>query len=230
MIVWTGGRPRTMPRKLWPWMSELVKRARVLLRAESKSYWISPLSGAASAMAALARNSLLFSCGTTMADARPNGSAKASPTRPERNVQSIVHPTGGRGVEQFIAKGELRFCQHTICRSTTEADPIDWIAPGLYAGEAKYSQGSPHPDCIDAGGSMKRTMRIPTFIALIVAIAIVGQTAPAQSREERAIRAASDAWQRYIREQKVDSIVGLFTSDAVFMLANSPPTKGSVAL
>lgn len=74
---------------------------------------------------------------------------------------------------------------------------------------------------------MKRR-RIPVFLSLIViAIAAVAQTATSQTRDERAIRAASDAWQRYIVAQQVDSIVGLFTPDAVVMFANAPVLKGS---
>lgn len=77
---------------------------------------------------------------------------------------------------------------------------------------------------------MNRATRMLGPIAVIMAVATITQTASAQSSDERAIRAAGDAWQRYIRDQKVDSIVDIFTADAVFMLANSPPTKGSAAL
>jgi uncharacterized protein (TIGR02246 family) len=71
-------------------------------------------------------------------------------------------------------------------------------------------------------------MRGTTKAALIaVAIAAVTQTATSQTRDERAIRAASDAWQRYIAAQQVDSIAGLFTPDAVIMFANSPVMKGT---
>ena len=42
-------------------------------------------------------------------------------------------------------------------------------------------------------------MRIPVLLSLIViAIAGVAQAAIGQTRDERAIRAGSDAWQRYI--------------------------------
>ncbi len=74
---------------------------------------------------------------------------------------------------------------------------------------------------------MKRR-RIPVVLSLIViAITAVAQTATSQTRGERAIRAASDAWQRYIAAQQVDSIVGLFKPDAVVMFANAPVMKGS---
>ena len=67
-----------------------------------------------------------------------------------------------------------------------------------------------------------------TKTALIaLAMAAVAQTATSQTKDERAIRAASDAWQRYIAAQQVDSIAGLFTPDAVIMFANSPVMKGT---
>jgi ketosteroid isomerase-like protein/quercetin dioxygenase-like cupin family protein len=61
---------------------------------------------------------------------------------------------------------------------------------------------------------------------IAVAIAAIAQTAAGQTKDERAIRAASSAWQRYIVAQQVDSIVGLFTPDAVVMFANAPVMKG----
>jgi ketosteroid isomerase-like protein/quercetin dioxygenase-like cupin family protein len=71
-------------------------------------------------------------------------------------------------------------------------------------------------------------MRGTTKTALIaVAIAAVAQTATSQTKDERAIRAASNAWQRYIAAQQVDSIVGLFTPNAVVMFANAPVLNGS---
>ncbi len=73
-----------------------------------------------------------------------------------------------------------------------------------------------------------RTTRIPALVSLIaVAMVAVAQTGTGQSRDERAIRAASSAWQRYIASQQVDSIVGLFTPNAVVMFANAPVMKGS---
>jgi uncharacterized protein (TIGR02246 family) len=71
-------------------------------------------------------------------------------------------------------------------------------------------------------------MRGTTKTALIAATMVaVAQTAAGQTRDERAIRAASDSWQRYIAAQQVDSIAGLFTSDAVIMFANAPVMKGT---
>jgi ketosteroid isomerase-like protein/quercetin dioxygenase-like cupin family protein len=78
---------------------------------------------------------------------------------------------------------------------------------------------------------MKRTTRIPALIALVLlAITTLPQIVSAQSRDERAIRAAGEAWQRWTREQKNDSVAALFTSDAVFMLANAAPVRGSAAI
>ena len=78
---------------------------------------------------------------------------------------------------------------------------------------------------------MKLTTRILTLMILVFGVmAAIPQTGAAQSKDERAIRAVGEAWQRYIAEDKVDSIVGIFTPDAIFMLANSPPTRGTVAL
>ena len=75
---------------------------------------------------------------------------------------------------------------------------------------------------------MQGTRKTAARTALIVvAIATLSQTATSQTRDERAVRAASDAWQRYIAAQNVDSIVGLFTPDAVVLFANSPVVKGS---
>ena len=75
---------------------------------------------------------------------------------------------------------------------------------------------------------MKRTTRLPALIAvMMMAILTLVQTAYAQSSDERAVREASQAWQRYVASQQVDSIVALHMPDAVLMLANTPPVKGS---
>ena len=78
---------------------------------------------------------------------------------------------------------------------------------------------------------MKRTKRLSALIAVtMMAIVTLVQTASAQSRDERAVREASQAWLGYVRSQQVDSIVALHMPDAVMMMANSPPTKGSNAI
>jgi len=78
---------------------------------------------------------------------------------------------------------------------------------------------------------MKPKTRIQILIPLMaLAIAALAQTAASQTRDERAVRAASDARQRYVAAQNVDSIVALHTPDAVVMPSNSPPMKGSSAI
>src|SRR3981189_524967 len=83
----------------------------------------------------------------------------------------------------------------------------------------------------NGGGRMTRTTRISALLALTVltSITIVRPTA-AQSKDEQAIREAGQAWQRYTARQQIDSIVGMHTSDAILMLANSPVIKGSAGI
>jgi ketosteroid isomerase-like protein/quercetin dioxygenase-like cupin family protein len=56
------------------------------------------------------------------------------------------------------------------------------------------------------------------------------KAASGQSSDERAVRAASAAWQRYIAAQQTDSIVALHLPNAIVMMANSPPITGSDAI
>ena len=78
---------------------------------------------------------------------------------------------------------------------------------------------------------MKCTTRIRALVSLMaIAIAAVAQTATSQTKDERAVRAASDAWQGYITAQNVDSIVALHTPDAVIMFSHAPLVKGSAAI
>lgn len=73
--------------------------------------------------------------------------------------------------------------------------------------------------------------RITVLFSLIgIATIAFAQTAAGQTRDERAIRAAGEAWQRWVAEQKTDSIVALFTPDGVMMMGNSAPVKGEAAL
>lgn len=76
------------------------------------------------------------------------------------------------------------------------------------------------------------TLRRITVLFSLIGIATItfAQTASGQSKDERAIRAAGEAWQRWVAEQNVDSIVALHTPNAVVMMANSPPMKGSAAI
>jgi ketosteroid isomerase-like protein/quercetin dioxygenase-like cupin family protein len=75
---------------------------------------------------------------------------------------------------------------------------------------------------------MNRPARISALTTfMLMAIVAVTSTAAAQSRDERAIRDASQAWQRYIARQQVDSIVALHMPDAIVMMANTPVVVGS---
>jgi ketosteroid isomerase-like protein/quercetin dioxygenase-like cupin family protein len=76
---------------------------------------------------------------------------------------------------------------------------------------------------------MKLSRNLVLF-AICIATGPIAQTASGQSKDERAIRAAGDAWQRWIVEQKTDSIVALHTPDAIVMMANSAPMKGTTAI
>jgi len=76
---------------------------------------------------------------------------------------------------------------------------------------------------------MSRTTRISALVALTL-LATLPRTTAGQSRDERAVREASQAWLRYVVAQQVDSIVALHTSDAILMLANSPVMTGSNAI
>ncbi|HEV7594047.1 MAG TPA: nuclear transport factor 2 family protein [Gemmatimonadaceae bacterium] len=78
---------------------------------------------------------------------------------------------------------------------------------------------------------MKGTTRLPALVSLMAfAFAALAQTATSQTKDERAVRAASDSWQRYIAAQQVDSIVALHTPDAVVLFGNAPAMKGSAAI
>jgi ketosteroid isomerase-like protein/quercetin dioxygenase-like cupin family protein len=67
-------------------------------------------------------------------------------------------------------------------------------------------------------------------VLIVLAIAALTQTAASQTRDERAVRAASDAWQRYIVAQNVDSIVALHTPDAIIMFSHAPLVRGTTAI
>jgi len=75
-----------------------------------------------------------------------------------------------------------------------------------------------------------RTTRIFAAMALAVAITALAQTAAGQTRDERAIRALSDKWQRDVAAQNVDAIVALHAPDAVVMLSHAPLVRGSDAI
>jgi ketosteroid isomerase-like protein len=78
------------------------------------------------------------------------------------------------------------------------------------------------------------TMSIRRIAVLVSTIGIatlaLTRAVSGQTKDERAIRSAGEAWQRYVAAQNIDSIVGLFTPDAIVMMANSPPMNGSAAV
>src|SRR3954471_4605722 len=87
---------------------------------------------------------------------------------------------------------------------------------------------SPPSGLPNAGGTMKRTTRFSTLIAVMsTSIVTLATSASAQSPAEREIRAASSAWQRYIAAQQTDSSVAMPLPNAILMMANSPPVMGS---
>jgi len=63
-----------------------------------------------------------------------------------------------------------------------------------------------------------------------LAIATVAQTAASQSKDERAIRALSDQWQRDVATQNIEAIAALQAPDAVFMMSHSPVLNGATAI
>jgi len=77
---------------------------------------------------------------------------------------------------------------------------------------------------------MMRTTRISPAIALALAIVTLSNNASGQSRDERAVRAASDQWQKDAAAQNIDAIVALHTPDAVVMMSHAPLVKGSAAI
>ena len=77
---------------------------------------------------------------------------------------------------------------------------------------------------------MKRR-RISLWIALfMIAIAATPPAAGSQTSEQRAIRAASDRWQKAIADDDVDAIVALHAPNAVLMFSNMPLANGSAAV
>ncbi len=78
---------------------------------------------------------------------------------------------------------------------------------------------------------MRYTRRIPALTALAaIGIALIAPAAASQTRDERAIRAASDQWQRDVAAQNLDAIVALHAPDAVVMMSHAPLVTGSTAI
>jgi uncharacterized protein (TIGR02246 family) len=75
------------------------------------------------------------------------------------------------------------------------------------------------------------TTRIAARTALAaVSIAAFAATAQSQSRDERAIRALGEQWQRDIAAKNVDAVVALFAPDALLMMSHAPVARGSTAI
>src|SRR5437588_6913201 len=73
--------------------------------------------------------------------------------------------------------------------------------------------------------------RISALTALVaIGIAAIAPAAQSQTRDERAIRALSDQWQRDIAAQNVDRIVALHAPDAVIMFSHAPLVTGTTAI
>jgi uncharacterized protein (TIGR02246 family) len=78
---------------------------------------------------------------------------------------------------------------------------------------------------------MYSTRRIATCVAVAaLAIAAVAPTARSQTKDERAIRALSDQWQRDAAAKNIDAISALFAPDAVVMMSHSPLVTGTTAI
>ena len=78
---------------------------------------------------------------------------------------------------------------------------------------------------------MYRTGRLATPMALAaLAIAALATTARSQTKDEIAVRAASDQWQKDVAAQNVDAIAALMAPDAVAMLSHAPLLKGQAAI
>jgi ketosteroid isomerase-like protein/quercetin dioxygenase-like cupin family protein len=78
---------------------------------------------------------------------------------------------------------------------------------------------------------MSSTKWIASRTALAaLAIAALATTAQSQSSDARAIREASDQWQRDVAAKNVDAIVALHAPDAVVMMSHAPLVTGSAAI
>jgi uncharacterized protein (TIGR02246 family) len=64
----------------------------------------------------------------------------------------------------------------------------------------------------------------------LTGVAVITQTAWAQSSDERAIRAAGDEWQRAIGAHDIDRVIALHTPDAIYMLSHQPLMSGASAI
>jgi ketosteroid isomerase-like protein/quercetin dioxygenase-like cupin family protein len=78
---------------------------------------------------------------------------------------------------------------------------------------------------------MSSTKWIASRTALAaLAIAAFATTAQSQSSDARAIREASDQWQRDVAAKNLDAIVALHSPDAIVMMSHAPLVTGSAAI
>ena len=78
---------------------------------------------------------------------------------------------------------------------------------------------------------MRYAPRFSVLTALgAMGIAVLASVASAQTKDEQAIRALSEQWQRDIAAQNVDRIVALHAPDAVIMFSHAPLVTGTTAI
>ena len=65
---------------------------------------------------------------------------------------------------------------------------------------------------------------------ILVALPTIVATASAQSNDERAIRAAGEAWMSALNAHDVDKVMALHAPDAIYMLSHQPLISGSDAI
>jgi uncharacterized protein (TIGR02246 family) len=65
---------------------------------------------------------------------------------------------------------------------------------------------------------------------ILLALPTVVVTASAQSKDERAIRAAGEEWMRALNAHDVDKVMALHSPDAIYMLSHQPLISGSAAI
>src|SRR6266568_1048211 len=84
---------------------------------------------------------------------------------------------------------------------------------------------------IPAGVVMTLSHAIRRAVPIIaIALAVIAPTVQSQTKDQQAIRAAGDKWQRDIAADNVDAIVALHTPDVVLIFSNAPMVRGSEQL
>ena len=78
---------------------------------------------------------------------------------------------------------------------------------------------------------MKYTPRISALAALAaIGIAVMARAAPAQTKDEQAIRELSMQWQKDVAAQNVDKIIAIHAPDAVVIMSHTQPATGTTAI